>query len=216
MNVLFKTKINEKTRENIESVGLKIVEENKDGYVIQISSGKDKIDFTKYLTEAKQLAMSKIKSEYPKLFEDRKLELNDDMKQNLDMFIESVVSEKEEQSNNIFSKYVNSKVSQIVQEFIEGSAIRLKGDDVYIYDKYVGYIDTNLDDIGGGISFTTADNTYSKEFNEIQDLYKFLQLRYNVKESDSKDTITKTIEEQIEIAKKSKVDNVARFEKWYK
>lgn len=123
---------------------------------------------------------------------------------NLDAFVESVVSGNEEDSLANFSSYAKEKVSSIIQEFTEGNPIKLKGDDVFIKGKHVGTIDVDLEDFDAGISFTTDDKRFSKEFEDMEELYGFLADRYNVRESHVVETLSDSdFDERLSEAKKS-------------
>jgi len=51
-------------------------------------------------------------------------------------------------------------------------------DTVYVNGKKVGTISVNLDDMDGGINYSSVDGSFSKELNSIQELIAFLEQRY--------------------------------------
>lgn len=123
----------------------------------------------------------------------------------LDAFVESVVSKDDKQSESYFSTYLTEKLSNKIQEFTGDNPIKLKGDDVFVNGKHVGTIDIDLDDYDAGISYTTSDKRFSKEFDDMETLYNFLADRYNVRESEVASSLDGAkYDERLNEAKKAK------------
>ncbi|WAX21669.1 hypothetical protein [Stenotrophomonas phage RAS14] len=59
------------------------------------------------------------------------------------------------------------------------SPIRLKGDKVIVNGKEVGMIQTDYADFDSGINFIESDGKFSKEFEDAEQLFRFLIDRYN-------------------------------------
>lgn len=133
---------------------------------------------------------------------------------NLDAFVESVVSKDDDKSGNFFSKYLTEKMSTKIQEFTGNNPIKLKGDDVFVNGKQVGTIDVDLGDFNAGISFITSDRKFSKEFDDMESLYKFLADRYNVRESEVKDFLEESIKETEKALKTQDAKKKERIQRW--
>jgi hypothetical protein len=54
------------------------------------------------------------------------------------------------------------------------SPIRLKGDDVFVNNKLVGTVQTDLSSAASGIEFTAADGSVTEHFETIKELYRYL------------------------------------------
>jgi hypothetical protein len=116
--------------------------------------------------------------------------------ENLDKYVDSVVSSQEEDASNFFAEYVKEKAKKVLsskhlKEFGGGSQIKLDGDDVMVSGKKVGEVKSDPAEMDAGISFTTVDGSFSKEFNTLSDLYEFLSDRFNVKEGRVEDAVLK-------------------------
>lgn len=116
--------------------------------------------------------------------------------ESLDKFVDSVALSKDEDASEFFAEYVKSKArdvltSKTLREFGGDSQIKLDGDDVMVSGKKVGEVKSDPGETDAGISFSTVDGSFSKEFNTISDLYEFLSDRYNVKEGRVEDAVLK-------------------------
>lgn len=56
--------------------------------------------------------------------------------------------------------------------------LSMEGDKIIVNGKQVGRIQYDMEDWEGGINFISDDNTFSKEFNTAEELFKFLSQRF--------------------------------------
>lgn len=68
----------------------------------------------------------------------------------------------------------------VISEFVDGSPIRLKGNDVFVDNKLVGVIENDLNNADTGIVFKSNDGKKAQEFGNIQELYQFLVTEFEV------------------------------------
>lgn len=114
----------------------------------------------------------------------------------LNKFLENVIERNSESDRAAFDQFIILKAKEIVSEmrneksdeiqineFHGDGAIKLKGDDVLVNGKRVGTIKTNLNDMESGIDFVSSDGRFSKEFEDIQTLYRYIATTYGIKES---------------------------------
>lgn len=110
-------------------------------------------------------------------------------------FIDSVVKGDAEKDQESYGAYLREKVKQIREKANlsekEHGGIQFKGDDVYVGNKKVGTATSDAADMDSGINFTSVDGSFSKEFNELQDLYNYLIDKYNVQEGRVEDAVFK-------------------------
>lgn len=57
--------------------------------------------------------------------------------------------------------------------------IRIQGDKVFVDGKQQGFIQTDYADEDSGINFIEEGGKFSKEFDDVSDLFKFLIQRYS-------------------------------------
>jgi hypothetical protein len=102
--------------------------------------------------------------------------------ESLALFVDAVASgDADEESVNIKS-FISEK-TKMALEFTGDSSIQLRGDDVNINGKKVGEIKSDARDMDSGINFVSDDGKFSKEFEDIEQLYAFLSDRFNIDES---------------------------------
>ena len=134
--------------------------------------------------------------------------------ESLDKFIDAVASGDTEAERAAIKDVITPK-SKTVLEFIGDSAIKLDGDDVLVQGKKVGQVKSDADDVEGGINFVSAEGNFSKEFDSIEDLYKFIAQRYNVKEGALQLTEADLAEGRVEDAVgKTPAGKAARLARW--
>lgn len=88
--------------------------------------------------------------------------------------------------NNVVSTTVQeSSVLSMLREMFEDheAPIRLSGEKVIVNGKEVGYIQTDYADTDSGINFIESDGKFSKEFEDAETLFAFLNDRYSNKQS---------------------------------
>ena len=59
--------------------------------------------------------------------------------------------------------------------------VKFEGDAAFINGRKVGDVTTDLNDFDSGINFTDVTGNFSKEFDSLEDLSKFLMMRYGSK-----------------------------------
>jgi hypothetical protein len=114
-------------------------------------------------------------------------------------FINSVAKGDSDAARDAFSKYCNNKAKGIasgdgkVLEHIERfnqfkktlleygndqTPLRMEGDKIFVNNKFVGRIHTDMNDFESGINFISDDGSFSKEFDTAEDLFKFLSQKF--------------------------------------
>ena len=114
-------------------------------------------------------------------------------------FINSVAKGDSEAARAAFSTYCNNKAkgiasadakltehaerfNQFKKTLLEygndETPLRMEGDKIFVNNKLVGRIQTNMDDFDAGIDFVSDDGSFSKEFETAEDLFKFLSQKY--------------------------------------
>jgi hypothetical protein len=73
-----------------------------------------------------------------------------------------------------------SMVVKMLQEMFNDteSPIKFKGDKVFVEGKHIGFIRTDYSDTNGGIDFISVDGSESKEFDDVEHLFRFLSERF--------------------------------------
>lgn len=89
--------------------------------------------------------------------------------------------------------------------------LEFRGDDVFIKGRKVGTVTHDLNDFDAGINFTSEDGTFSKEFDTLEDLSKYLMARFTANESlvllgddELATVVSETISKNEKLLKKTK------------
>ena len=122
-----------------------------------------------------------------------------DRKELLGKFIDSIVNGDTEAAKAAFDPYISSKSREILgtepeteaapvneqltklQEMFDvlaDSPVKLRGDRVYVDGRQVGSIQSDPTDLETGINFIEDGGKFSKEFDEIEELFDFLINKY--------------------------------------
>ena len=109
--------------------------------------------------------------------------------ENLYKFIDAVVNSDNDNLHALLKPTIEEKARSIVksfkskkiQEFLgDNDPLQITQDDkVVVRGKLVGFITNNVDDFNSGPSFTTADKSFSKEFDDLESLVAFLRDKFN-------------------------------------
>lgn len=126
-----------------------------------------------------------------------------DKYESLGKYIDAIINNNQEEAKAAFQSYSVNKSRELLgtvapkdtlkefkdalREFVNDdngaeSPIKLNGDDIVVNGKVVGSVQSDLNDMDGGINFVAAEGNFSKEFNSAEELYAFLMKRYGVKE----------------------------------
>lgn len=104
-----------------------------------------------------------------------------------------LIHNTELQSKIIKEKAVYAKIgAMLLREFNANDPIQMDGQYVVVNGKRVGTVTTNTDEVDpndpdyenkweqsqSGINFTSIDGKFSKEFNDIASLYRFISTQY--------------------------------------
>lgn len=108
--------------------------------------------------------------------------------ESLSEWIDRVINGESDEDDNLFREYAKAKTKEILGENAQ-NPIQIKGDDVLVNNKKVGTVTSDPEDWDSGITFTTEDGSYSREFNTIEELYSFIGERFNVKEGEKRDAV---------------------------
>lgn len=125
-----------------------------------------------------------------------------DKKEQLKAMIDGIIKGDESAAKAAFAPYVQSKTREILGyaepvapvatptnesflvklkeyvDFQQDSPVQFRGDKVIVDGKQVGVIQNDPTDFDSGINFIEEGGRFSKEFNEVEELYDFLIQRY--------------------------------------
>jgi hypothetical protein len=75
----------------------------------------------------------------------------------------------------------------VCEGVLDDSPVKFNGNDVLINNKVIGHIKYDLNDEQGGINFISEDGKFSKEFDDVETLFRYLIQKFNVKENKMED-----------------------------
>lgn len=114
----------------------------------------------------------------------------------LNKYIDGVINKEDPAVlKELFKEYASLKSKELlypepINEFVgNDSPVKLKANEVFVNNKKVGALKTDANDMDSGINFTTIDGKYSKEFDSIQHLYRFLIKNFANKPTQNKEFV---------------------------
>ncbi len=121
----------------------------------------------------------------------------------LNKYIDAVINKTSPEAlHEIFKEFVTVKSKEVLYpetltEFVgEDSPVKLKANEVFVNGKKVGMLKNDPNDMEGGINFTTIDGKYSKEFDSIQHLYRFLIKNFANSKTQQKELVDESVDEK--------------------